>query len=82
MKISETIGNGIWYNSEYRQVEVEQHDSPKSSDSDDTEEDELYKDDCDEESEDDADQLLQNDKYLIFTTGFKTYTPHQIGILF
>lgn len=77
------VGNRIWYNSEYRQVEVEQHDSRKSSDSDnDTEEDDLYKDDYDEESEEDTDQLTENDKYLIFTTGLKTYTPHQIGILF
>lgn len=24
-------------------------------------------------------RFVQTDKYLIFTTGYKTYTPHQIG---
>jgi F-box/WD-40 domain protein 5 len=47
---------------------------------DEVEEEEINKDDCDDEgSEEDMDQQPQNDKYLIFTTGFKTYTPHQIG---
>lgn len=32
-----------------------------------------------EDSNEDSDQVVHNDKYLIFTTGFKTYTPHQIG---
>lgn len=36
----------------------------------------------DEESEDDCEDLVQNDKYLIFITGYKTYSPHQIGIVF
>jgi hypothetical protein len=38
--------------------------------------------DCiDTEEEEDADlELLENkDKFLIFTTGSKTFTPHQIG---
>lgn len=32
-----------------------------------------------DESNEDVDQVVQNDKYLIFTTGYRTYTPHQIG---
>lgn len=35
--------------------------------------------DSDEEEEEEQESVVQNDKYLIFTTGFKTYTPHQIG---
>lgn len=33
----------------------------------------------DDSAYDDVDQVVHNDKYLIFTTGYKTYTPHQIG---
>lgn len=30
-------------------------------------------------ADDDSDDETTGDKYLIFTTGYKTYTPHQIG---
>lgn len=38
-------------------------------------------DDASDTSTEDTDNIVKNDKYLIFTTGFKTYTPHQIGKL-
>lgn len=28
----------------------------------------------------DSETVASGDKYLIFTTGYKTYSPHQIGI--
>ncbi|XP_044268682.1 F-box/WD repeat-containing protein 5 [Tribolium madens] len=71
------LGNPIWYNSDYRKVESE---NMLIDDSEEETDDDTGRDDCDDEgSEEDSDQLTQNDKYLIFTTGFKTYTPHQIG---
>ncbi|GJQ67242.1 hypothetical protein Trydic_g8147 [Trypoxylus dichotomus] len=59
-------------------IEIDDDNSSVTTDEDDD-------DDSDEhslgiESNEDADQVVLNDKYLIFTTGFKTYTPHQIGI--
>lgn len=74
------LGNPIWYNSDYRKVESELCNMLMDDSEDEVEEEEINKDDCDDEgSEEDMDQQPQNDKYLIFTTGFKTYTPHQIG---
>ncbi|KAG7205585.1 hypothetical protein KM043_007556 [Ampulex compressa] len=71
----------IQYNQEYRQVEMEKkpHESDNENDSPQSEEES----DSGESStgeECDTDELANNpEKYLIFTTGSKTYTPHQVG---
>lgn len=31
------------------------------------------------DSEDEYEDIVEVDKYLIFITGYKTYSPHQIG---
>lgn len=82
MRSGDDFANPIWYNSEYRKVEVEQseaagEDSDYEMDQDDNNKDEGFDDDDRSTSSDEADAF--NDKYLIFTTGNKTYTPHQIG---
>ncbi|XP_025829261.1 F-box/WD repeat-containing protein 5 isoform X2 [Agrilus planipennis] len=77
----------IRYNSDYRKAEQEYKcldgepddlsDEGKENEYDSNSESSLEIDNnCDFENEED---LVHNDKYLIFTTGFKTYTPHQIG---
>ncbi|KAL1491654.1 hypothetical protein ABEB36_012218 [Hypothenemus hampei] len=76
------FANPIWYNSDYRKVEIEQseaanEDSDYEMDQDDNNKDEGFDDDDHSTSSDETDALT--DKYLIFTTGNKTYTPHQIG---
>lgn len=82
----------IKYNADYRKVELETRDFNYSDDEVDYESTFKVKDfidaDCDTsessiemESDEETDQIVCNDKYLIFTTGFKTYTPHQIGKL-
>lgn len=82
MRVSNDFANPIWYNSDYRKVEVEQSeaagdDSDYEMDQDDNNKDEGFDDDDHSTSSDETDSM--NDKYLIFTTGNKTYTPHQIG---
>ncbi|CAH1113862.1 unnamed protein product, partial [Psylliodes chrysocephalus] len=75
----------IWYNADYRKVETQSHSSnDNNSDDEDMPEKEKAADDSDDDSsesscETDNDRFVQTDKYLIFTTGYKTYTPHQIG---
>lgn len=32
-----------------------------------------------EDSDSETEDIVENDKYLIFITGYKTYSPHQIG---
>ncbi|XP_060516665.1 F-box/WD repeat-containing protein 5 [Cylas formicarius] len=82
-RVSSDFANPIWYNSEYRKVEFEQSeaaagdDSDYEMDQDDNNKDEGFDDDDHSDSSDEAESL--KDKYLIFTTGNKTYTPHQIG---
>lgn len=86
----------IQYNADYRKVESEYYFSMSDSDDDDEDsgvntgdhdkgvcdlEDDLS-DSFEVENSEEADQIATNDKYLIFTTGFKTYTPHQIGTYF
>ncbi|KMQ87834.1 f-box wd repeat-containing protein 5-like protein, partial [Lasius niger] len=71
----------IQYNQEYRQVEMQR----KAHESDSESENPLWE----EESESgessiieecDTDELANNpEKFLIFTTGSKTYTPHKVG---
>ncbi|CAG9862839.1 unnamed protein product [Phyllotreta striolata] len=73
----------IWYNADYRKVESECHLFEEQNSDDETIAEKLA-DDTDEASSDsscetDTDRFVQTDKYLIFTTGYKTYTPHQIG---
>ncbi|CAG9767627.1 unnamed protein product [Ceutorhynchus assimilis] len=79
---SDEFANPIWYSSDYRKVEMEQSeaaadDSDYEMDQDDNNKDEGFDDDDHSASSDETDAL--SDKYLIFTTGNKTYTPHQIG---
>lgn len=80
----------IRYNSDYRKVELECKEFNYSDDEIEYENQMKFRDyvdlDCDTsessidmESDEETDQIVCNDKYLIFTTGFKTYTPHQIG---
>lgn len=73
------LADPIWYSSDYRKAECEKTDSLELSEEDwsDMEEQEEASDDA--ESNKDGEEAVQNDKYLIFTTGFKTYSPHQIG---
>ncbi|CAG9839162.1 unnamed protein product [Diabrotica balteata] len=73
----------IWYNEDYRKVESE---SWTAIDSDEEVEDVGNKpnEDTDDNSSEsscdtETERFVQTDKYLIFTTGYKTYTPHQIG---
>ncbi|XP_066142141.1 F-box/WD repeat-containing protein 5 [Euwallacea fornicatus] len=77
---NDEFANPIWYNSEYRKVEIE-HGEDLGEDSDyemdDNNKDEGFDDDDHSTSSDEVD--VMNDKYLIFITGSKTYTPHQIG---
>ncbi|KAK2587588.1 hypothetical protein KPH14_003716 [Odynerus spinipes] len=77
----------IQYNKEYRQVEKEK--TTRENDSESNSENESESQQQNEESESaessateecDPDELSKNtDKFLIFTTGSKTYTPHQVG---
>ncbi|CAG9814259.1 unnamed protein product [Phaedon cochleariae] len=68
----------IWYNAQYRKVEFETNSANER-----IEEMHMLEDSEDNNSETsceaDSDRYVTTDKYLIFTTGFKTYTPHQIG---
>ncbi|XP_076683454.1 F-box and WD repeat domain containing 5 [Andrena cerasifolii] len=73
--------NPIQYNQEYRQVEMEK--KVQGSEKDDENESTQWDEDNEPDDlplEDDTDELTNScDKYLIFTTGSKTYTPHQVG---
>ncbi|KAJ9588210.1 hypothetical protein L9F63_018431, partial [Diploptera punctata] len=76
----------IQYNAEYRQVEIQakkEHASGSISDDSDYDENPCLPPDASvdtEECESETDDLsVHTEKYLIFTTGSKTYTPHQIG---
>ncbi|KAL7306531.1 hypothetical protein TKK_0001224 [Trichogramma kaykai] len=73
----------IRYSQEYREVEMEKENADSDSDIESSpqdeeeseEEDSLSADECD-----DSDDLADcPEKFLIFTTGSKTYTPHQVG---
>ncbi|KDR15186.1 F-box/WD repeat-containing protein 5 [Zootermopsis nevadensis] len=76
----------IQYNAEYRQVETQgKGESPPDSVSEnsDSEDNHSLVPDTSMETEEcasESDDLSEHaEKYLIFTTGSKTYTPHQIG---
>lgn len=60
-------------------IEVDYSHSIPTEEEEDREEEKYINITDDIETNSDADQVVLNDKYLIFTTGFKTYTPHQIG---
>lgn len=82
------LANPIRYNAEYRKAESEVKDLDRGSDDGmgETEDDDAtFKSSNDDESDsgdstNDTEGIVHNDKYLIFTTGFKTYSPHQIGM--
>lgn len=70
--------NRICYNSEYRRAEMQFGEANETEETSEQNE----KDSVDDESEGDSeceDDIVENDKYLIFITGYKTYSPHQIG---
>ncbi|XP_056644691.1 F-box/WD repeat-containing protein 5 [Diorhabda carinulata] len=72
----------ICYNDDYRKVECASWVNIDDDIEEEIEEKivEDSDDDCSESScETETDRFVQNDKYLIYTTGNKTYTPHQIG---
>ncbi|KAG5889639.1 hypothetical protein JTB14_028918 [Gonioctena quinquepunctata] len=73
----------IWYNADYRKVESESGLAGDFSDDEMKMPDKMTEDSeegsSDSSSEADGDSFVTTDKYLIFTTGYKTYTPHQIG---
>ncbi|XP_012262746.1 F-box/WD repeat-containing protein 5 [Athalia rosae] len=71
----------IQYNEKYRQVETEKEVTENNSENENSlweEESESGESSAAEDC--DSDDLADNpEKFLIFTTGSKTYTPHQIG---
>ncbi|XP_046413116.1 F-box/WD repeat-containing protein 5 isoform X1 [Neodiprion fabricii] len=71
----------IQYNENYRQVEIEKDTTDHSCENDDlTWEEESETTESSDGEDCDSDDLADSpEKYLIFTTGSKTYTPHQIG---
>ncbi|XP_015118789.1 F-box/WD repeat-containing protein 5 [Diachasma alloeum] len=71
----------IRYNQEYRQVEMEKETMDSDSEFENQWEDDEEASTSSETAEDgDSDDLADNpEKFLIFTTGSKTYTPHQVG---
>ncbi|CAL7939351.1 unnamed protein product [Xylocopa violacea] len=75
--------NPIQYNQEYRQVEMERKAQEDDKDDENSQWNEKNgKNKPEEQSnpeEDDTDELSNCEKYLIFITGSKTYTPHQVG---
>lgn len=65
----------ITYSAEYRMAEaISMSDSDTDSDFD-----ERSSIDLSDYTQVEGEPIVSNDKYLIFTTGYKTYTPHQIG---
>ncbi|XP_066582854.1 F-box/WD repeat-containing protein 5 [Prorops nasuta] len=71
----------IQYNQEYRQVEMEKevHESESETENQQWEE-ESDSGESSTTEECDSDELTNNpEKFLIFTTGSKTFTPHQVG---
>lgn len=80
-RTDESYPRSIQYSNEYR-LEYENNsndplDSIMDSDDDDVDDDET---DPNAASSDDDDLDTVGSKYLIFSTGSKTYSPHQIGI--
>ncbi|XP_014475307.1 PREDICTED: F-box/WD repeat-containing protein 5 isoform X2 [Dinoponera quadriceps] len=71
----------IQYNQEYRQVEMEKKANESDSESENPQwEEESESGESSVTEECDTDELANNpEKFLIFTTGSKTYTPHKVG---
>ncbi|EFN82981.1 F-box/WD repeat-containing protein 5 [Harpegnathos saltator] len=71
----------IQYNQEYRQVEMEKKTHESDSESENPQwEEESESGESSVTEECDTDELANNpEKFLIFTTGSKTYTPHKVG---
>lgn len=65
------------YRKEFGDNRCDEAINDEESDDDDDSQPLTIDDDIDESEEDDLDQSCP--KYLIFSTGCKTYTPHQIG---
>lgn len=65
------------YRQEFGDNRCDEAINDEDSDDDDDSQPLTIDDDVDESEEDDLDQSCP--KYLIFSTGCKTYTPHQIG---
>lgn len=87
---STTRSHPIQYNEEYRQVEMEKKDIEMAKEAENAQWEEENESEgslcescestCSVAEECDPDEVANNpDKYLIFTTGSKTYTPHQVG---
>ncbi|KAJ8952508.1 hypothetical protein NQ318_003304 [Aromia moschata] len=85
MRQSKDFPYPIWYNADYRKVESENAAEDSNSEEEMEEEERCHEDfeegmsDSSVEPDIDLDRSVKTDKYLIFTTGYKTYTPHQIG---
>nr|XP_012144149.1 PREDICTED: F-box/WD repeat-containing protein 5 isoform X2 [Megachile rotundata] len=74
--------NPIQYTEEYRQVEMEKIAQENDEEDKNSQQDvkSESKESSNAENTNDTDELANNcEKYLIFTTGSKTYTPHQVG---
>ncbi|XP_067205639.1 F-box/WD repeat-containing protein 5 isoform X1 [Linepithema humile] len=71
----------IQYNQEYRQVEMQKKTHESDSESENPQwEEESESGESSIIEECDTDELANNpEKFLIFTTGSKTYTPHKVG---
>lgn len=71
----------IQYNQEYRQVEMQRTAYESDSESENPQwEEESESGESSITEECDTDELANNpEKFLIFTTGSKTYTPHKVG---
>ncbi|XP_075212397.1 F-box and WD repeat domain containing 5 isoform X2 [Lycorma delicatula] len=77
--------SSIFYSDDYRQVERERGTSHEDSESEGPSEeieggDSETTSDMSVDTEMEDDLARQPEKFLIFTTGSKTYTPHQIGL--
>ncbi|XP_043275210.1 F-box/WD repeat-containing protein 5 isoform X2 [Venturia canescens] len=71
----------ITYNQEYRQAEMEKETAESDTETENNQWEEESESSESSAAEDcDSDDLADNpEKLLIFTTGSKTYTPHQVG---
>nr|CAH7740849.1 unnamed protein product [Callosobruchus chinensis] len=72
----------ICYNADYRKIESEMQMDERTNSDEDMELGEKPTEDSEDEGSEtssETDRFVSNDKYLIFTTGSKTYTPHQVG---
>ncbi|XP_054282174.1 F-box/WD repeat-containing protein 5 isoform X2 [Macrosteles quadrilineatus] len=78
----EAQSSSICYNTDYRMFESQWSEQGRDSDSDGSGDEVEVESEVSDMSVEGDDEDLANmpEKYLIFTTGSKTYTPHQIGL--